>query len=102
MRLEFSDCYELLFNDALIKLKRTWLTRLRAMKECRAQLRDFNRTEKIKAQLAGLKKPKHMSSKENNEINKFDQIKQTTMAFRKSKHFSFRALSLEDIDDKSF
>ena len=49
MRLEFSDCYENLFNDALIKLKRTWLTRLRAMKECRAQLREFNRTEKLKA-----------------------------------------------------
>jgi hypothetical protein len=62
MRLEFSDCYEHLFADALMKLKQSWLIRLRAMKECRAQLREFNRNEKAKSQSSSPKKVKQMAT----------------------------------------
>ena len=34
MKLEFYEQYETLFDDATIKLRRTWISKLRAMKSC--------------------------------------------------------------------
>ena len=34
MKLEFYEQYETLFDDATVKLRRTWISKLRAMKSC--------------------------------------------------------------------
>ena len=43
MKLEFYDCYEKLFVDAYSSLKRTWKAKLKAMKQCRKQNRDYDK-----------------------------------------------------------
>ena len=37
MKLEFQDCYDKLFDESIMCLRRTWLAKLKAMKNCRTQ-----------------------------------------------------------------
>lgn len=71
MKAEFHDCYEKLFDDAFVRLRRTWLAKLKAMKECRRQLREFNRNEKLKAQLQGLNTPYYIDEDDMKDRKKF-------------------------------
>ena len=41
MKLEFYDCYEQLFVDAVKALTRTWKAKLKAMKSCRTQHKEI-------------------------------------------------------------
>ena len=51
MKLEFYDCYEKLFFDAYASLQRTWTAKLRAMKDCRKQQREFEKQAQGKKRL---------------------------------------------------
>ena len=47
MKLEFYDWYEKLFIDAYASLRRTWKAKLKAMKECRKQQKEFDKQARI-------------------------------------------------------
>jgi hypothetical protein len=43
MKLEFFDCYEAMFQEAEVGLRRTMLVKLHAMKHCRKQIKELKK-----------------------------------------------------------
>ena len=85
MKLEFYEQYETLFDDATIKLRRTWISKLRAMKSCAAQFKRFNQEDK----------------KKRNSFN-INQVDEDNSPRPKARTYSIKTVDLAQIDEKSF
>ena len=97
--MEFYDCYEALFADALELLRWTWLAKLKAMKTCRSQLKNL----KGKNQMALLSEYKYQTTgiRTMMTLPSCDSDKLCENSICKTSTFKVKAMNLAEINENT-
>lgn len=100
MKQEFYEQYEELFQQASIRLRRTWIIKLMANRSCHEQIRNFNKFKRRNSKLQGLPSPAYLKNK--NKVSEQVFMQKSTNAFKKESSFKLQVYNLDQLDNDSF